>query len=131
MKNIIENIKRHLGYIFKGNKMEEEIQNIQKCNQEFIDLYKKAEDKNKELENKIIELKKKSEEDKKEHEAAQEKIINENVDLRYFINEVLPEILKNNNFMDKNTAYNTFLKVVKRNSFEEKKKEQSKIVLVK
>ncbi|URZ05966.1 hypothetical protein [Clostridium felsineum] len=131
MKNIIENIKRHLGYIFKGNKMEEEMQNIQRCNQEFIDLYKKSEEKNKELENKIEEIKKRSEEEKKEHEAAQEKIINENVDLRYFINEVLPEILKNNNFMDKNTAYSTFLKVVKRGSFEEKKKKQSKIVLVK
>lgn len=136
MKNFIRKVITYLGYIFKGKKLEEAIEDLHGKNQELINLNEKLKAENNKLEDEFLEFKSKSEEEKKELETSREKIINENIDLRYFINEVFPVILKENKFMDKKIAYDTFLKVVKRGSFKENKseinkKQPSKIVVVK
>ncbi|PJI10227.1 MULTISPECIES: hypothetical protein [Clostridium] len=137
MKNFIKKVITYLCYIFKGKKLEESIQDLKNINKEIISSNEELKTENKRLQDELLKIKNKSEEEKKELKEAQERIINENLDLRYFTNEVFPQILKGNKgFMDKKIAYDTFLKVVKRGSFKENKseinkKQPSKIVVVK
>lgn len=99
-KKVIKIIAKRLSYIIKGSKMEGEIEMLKAENEAL-------KQENIEFVNKYEELKNKD-----------SKIAAENKDLNYYIKEVFPEILVT--FEDNTTAaYKTFLKVLKRDKFNE------------
>lgn len=91
MKNIIKKITNCIGYIIKGGKLETKLAES------------KAQLENMEKENFSL----------KDKLCQQELLENQLSDLRYFVDEVIPEIFTEK-FVNKKAAYNTFLKVVKR-----------------
>lgn len=102
----IKNVFACIRNIFNGNS--QRLREENKALKEQIDLYEKLESKIKEQ---VLDLQKKLEDE--------EKLKKQISDLKYFIKEVMPEILTDK-FQDKKAAYYTFLKVATRKNFKNK-----------
>lgn len=106
MKNFIKKVITSIGYIFRGRKMEEKISYLE----DQVDLIKKAN----------LSLKKELEEKKL--------LENQISDMKYFVKDILPEILTEK-YSNKKAVYDMFLKVVARKHFKKStgKQERSNV----